>query len=116
MKARWTARQRAAAATWSGRCPSFGDGLLEEVKPTLPDIPEYNLRTMLSLEKNVTGLYISGHPLGDYSKALSALDMNTARLTELLESPDHGLSFDGQRVRMAACSPKCGRRPPRRAT
>ncbi len=26
--------------------------------------------------------------------------MNTARLTELLESPDHGLSFDGQRVRM----------------
>ncbi len=55
---------------------------------------------MLSLEKNVTGLYISGHPLGDYSKALSALDMNTARLTELLESPDHGLSFDGQRVRM----------------
>ena len=83
-----------------GQMSLFGDGLLEEVKPTLPDIPEYNLRTMLSLEKNVTGLYISGHPLGDYSKALSALDMNTARLTELLESPDHGLSFDGQRVRM----------------
>ena len=83
----------------AGQMSLFGDGLLE-VKPTLPDIPEYNLRTMLSLEKNVTGLYISGHPLGDYSKALSALDMNTARLTELLESPDHGLSFDGQRVRM----------------
>ncbi|MFR5796749.1 MAG: DNA polymerase III subunit alpha, partial [Christensenellales bacterium] len=76
----------------AGQMSLFGDGLLEEVKPTLPDIPEYNLRTMLSLEKNVTGLYISGHPLGDYSKALSALDMNTARLTELLESPDHGLS------------------------
>ena len=84
----------------AGQMSLFGDGLLEEVKPALPDIPEYNLRTMLSLEKNVTGLYISGHPLGDYSKALSALDMNTARLTELLESPDHGLSFDGQRVRM----------------
>ena len=84
----------------AGQMSLFSDGLLEEVKPTLPDIPEYNLRTMLSLEKNVTGLYISGHPLGDYSKALSALDMNTARLTELLESPDHGLSFDGQRVRM----------------
>ncbi len=46
---------------------SLGDGS-EEVKPRCPDIPEYNLRTMLSLEKNVTGLYISGHPLGDYSK------------------------------------------------
>ena len=39
-----------------GQMSLFGNGLLEEVKPTLPDIPEYNLRTMLSLEKNVTGL------------------------------------------------------------
>ncbi|MFR3407883.1 MAG: OB-fold nucleic acid binding domain-containing protein [Christensenellales bacterium] len=45
-------------------------------------------------------MYISGHPLGDYGKALSALDMNTARLAELLEAPDHGLSSDGMRVRM----------------
>ena len=84
----------------AGQLSLFGDGLLDEVKPTLPDIPEYNLRMMLSLEKNVTGLYISGHPLGDYGKALSALDMNTARLAELLEAPDHGLSSDGMRVRM----------------
>ena len=84
----------------AGQLSLFGDGLLDEVKPTLPDIPEYNLRMMLNLEKNVTGLYISGHPLGDYGKALSALDMNTARLAELLEAPDHGLSSDGMRVRM----------------
>ena len=30
--------------------------------------PRIQPPTMLSLEKNVTGLYISGHPLGDYSK------------------------------------------------
>lgn len=39
----------------AGQLSLFGDGLLDEVKPTLPDIPEYNLRMMLSLEKNVTG-------------------------------------------------------------
>ena len=83
-----------------GQMSLFGDGMLEDVTPTLPDIPEYNLRTMLSLEKNVTGLYISGHPLGDYAKSLAALSMNTARLSELLEEPDHGLACDGQRVRM----------------
>ena len=83
-----------------GQMSLFGDGMLEDVTPTLPDIPEYNLRTMLSLEKNVTGLYISGHPLGDYAKSLAALSMNTARLSELLEGTDHGLACDGQRVRM----------------
>lgn len=83
-----------------GQMSLFGDGILEDVTPTLPDIPEYNLRTMLSLEKNVTGLYISGHPLGDYAKSLAALSMNTARLSELIEGPDHGLASDGQRVRM----------------
>ena len=83
-----------------GQMSLFGDGMLEDVTPTLPDIPEYNLRTMLSLEKNVTGLYISGHPLGDYAKSLAALSMNTARLSELIEGPDHGLASDGQRVRM----------------
>ncbi|MEI3405704.1 MAG: OB-fold nucleic acid binding domain-containing protein [Christensenellales bacterium] len=83
-----------------GQMSLFGDGMLEDVTPTLPDIPEYNLRTMLSLEKNVTGLYISGHPLGDYAKSLAALSMNTARLSELLEGTDHGLASDGQRVRM----------------
>lgn len=83
-----------------GQMSLFGDGMLEDVTPTLPNIPEYNLRTMLSLEKNVTGLYISGHPLGDYAKSLAALSMNTARLSELIEGPDHGLASDGQRVRM----------------
>ncbi|MBR3843468.1 MAG: DNA polymerase III subunit alpha [Christensenellaceae bacterium] len=36
----------------------------------LPDIPEYDHRTRLALEKERTGLYISGHPLQQYAEIL----------------------------------------------
>ena len=83
-----------------GQMSLFGDGMLEEVTPTLPSIPDYPTRTKLNFEKNVTGLYITGHPLTDYTKNLGRLTMNTSALTELLESPDGGLSHDGMRVQM----------------
>ena len=84
----------------AGQLSLFGDGMLESVNPPLPDVPEFNLRTRLSFEKSVTGLYITGHPLSDYTGALARLSMSTAALAELLEGPDHGLSHDGERVQM----------------
>lgn len=36
-----------------------------------PDIPEYPSRTLLSMEKEILGLYISGHPLGEFEKEIS---------------------------------------------
>ena len=84
----------------AGQMSLFGDGMLEAVNPPLPDVEEFGLRTRLSFEKSVTGLYITGHPLGDYTDALSRLSMSTSALSELMEGPDHGLSCDGQRVQM----------------
>ena len=84
----------------AGQMSLFGDGMLEEVNPPLPNIPDFNLRTKLTFEKNMTGLYITGHPLGDYSTALAQMDMNTSMLAEIMEGEDHGLSRDGMRVRM----------------
>ena len=84
----------------AGQMSLFGDGMLEAVHPPLPDLPPYNLRTRLGYEKSVTGLYITGHPLSDYSAALSALTMDTAELARLMDGPDHGLSADGMRVQM----------------
>ena len=83
-----------------GQMSLFGDGMLEEVNPPLPDIPDFNLRTRLTFEKNMTGLYITGHPLGDYTKALAQMDMSTSQLAEIMEAEDHGLSRDGMHVRM----------------
>ncbi|MBQ4266099.1 MAG: DNA polymerase III subunit alpha [Clostridia bacterium] len=84
----------------AGQMSLFGDGMLEEVNPPLPDIPDFNLRTKLTFEKNMTGLYITGHPLGDYTDALAQMDMSTSQLAEIMEAEDHGLSRDGMRVRM----------------
>ncbi|MBR2942966.1 MAG: DNA polymerase III subunit alpha, partial [Clostridia bacterium] len=83
-----------------GQMSLFGDFMLEEVTPPLPRIADVPLRTRLKYEKSVTGLYITGHPLGEYTISLSNLRMNTAALAEIIEEPDHGLSADGMRVSM----------------
>ncbi|MGI6174819.1 MAG: DNA polymerase III subunit alpha [Christensenellales bacterium] len=50
-------------------------GLLEEEEPTieLKDAPELEKNILLAMEKEMTGVYISGHPLDAYEKELSAL-------------------------------------------
>lgn len=37
---------------------------------SLPDIEEYPAKVLLSMEKEMTGVYISGHPLDEYKDAL----------------------------------------------
>ncbi len=39
-------------------------------KDELPDIAEYSQRDLLSMEKEVLGIYLSGHPLAEYEAAL----------------------------------------------
>lgn len=91
---------RTKKANVSGQMSFLSDGLLGTVHPPLPNLPPFSLRERLRLEKSVTGLYITGHPLSDYSDALSRLSMNTAELARLTEAEDHGLHADGMRVRM----------------
>ncbi len=39
----------------------------------LPDREEFPLKALLSMEKEMTGVYISGHPLDEYKKSLEGL-------------------------------------------
>ena len=41
-----------------------GDGQTEEV--SLPNIPDYTAQERMRMEKETTGLYLSGHPMADY--------------------------------------------------
>ncbi len=45
-----------------------GFGQEEEKKSSLvlPDIPEYSKRELMAMEREVTGLYLSGHPMDEY--------------------------------------------------
>lgn len=65
-----------------------------------PDVGEYPYKQLLSMEKEMTGVYVSGHPLDEYRKELEALEINTAWVAELKEHPDNGVDEDGKHVMM----------------
>lgn len=79
---------------------AFGDAPLVEEHHQLPSLPDYSLRQRLAYEKEITGVYITGHPLDDYRDVLQKLSFTTASLEGLEEQEDHGLSLDGQIVEM----------------
>lgn len=79
---------------------AFGGAPLVQENHALPNLPDYPLRQRLALEKEIAGVYITGHPLDDYRDVLGKLPFSTADLDGLEEREDRGLSLDGQIVDM----------------
>jgi len=52
------------------------------------------------MEKETTGVYITGHPLDDFRDTLAGMEFSTAFLADLGEAEDGGLFWDGRRVRL----------------
>ena len=56
-----------------GQFDLFGGGEGEEsfgqVEVALPDIPEFDRHKLMAMEKETTGLYLSGHPMDEYREA-----------------------------------------------
>ena len=75
-----------------------------------PAVGEYSHRQLLEMEKEMTGVYVSGHPLDEYREQLEKFKCNTAWVQELKDRPDGGLNDDGAAVTMggiiAAARPK----------
>ena len=44
----------------------MGNDAVRDTQIALPDIPEVSKRELLSMEKETTGLYLSGHPMDEY--------------------------------------------------
>lgn len=79
---------------------AFGETPVLEETNTLPNLPDYPLRQRLAMEKEIAGVYITGHPLDDYRDVLRTLDFSTADLEDLEERADHGMELDGRAVNM----------------
>jgi|GEM_PF-6900364 len=47
-------------------------------EPEYPNVPDFPLLEKLAMEKEMTGLYVTGHPLGSYQAALEALPLVTS--------------------------------------
>ncbi|UCE82802.1 MAG: DNA polymerase III subunit alpha, partial [Deltaproteobacteria bacterium] len=56
----------------SGQISMFGTfaGQQRDSEPSLPNIPEWNQRQKLALEKEALGFYFTGHPLDGYEKEM----------------------------------------------
>ena len=70
-----------------------------DVRPDaqIPDLPEFDMNALLSMEREVLGIYISGHPLIEFNDELSKLDTN---ISALLEADGTGQYADEQRMRL----------------
>lgn len=71
-------------------------------KDDFPDVKEFDKKYLLSLEKEMLGLYISGHPLEEYEEELD-IYTNT-RISDIVDIDDDDADttdrkvYDGQRV------------------
>ncbi len=70
-------------------------------KDSLPNINEFPKKALLSMEKEMLGIYVSGHPLGSYEEDLKAVSsITTTELSKEIEETTD-IIRDGQRVTIA---------------
>ncbi len=74
-----------------------GGGDVEIPTPAIPDVEEWSIFQELSKERDVVGIYISGHPMDDYSLEVENFcDMNLSLLsTRINELPNKEFSVAG---------------------
>ena len=69
--------------------------------PPMPAMKEFSMADRLQMEKETTGVYISGHPLDEYTEELSRLAVSSRLLEELSESdPETLMRYDQRSVAM----------------
>ena len=76
------------------------------ISDTLPNIKEFESKRLLSMEKEMIGLYLSGHPLTEYADELNMITtMTTSGIVEntgedMLEVGEGKMELDGKYVTM----------------
>ncbi len=74
---------------------------------TIPDMPEHTRKALLSMEKEMTGVYITGHPLDEVAELLSAGFTTVSQVEEMAQDETSGLEHDGENVSMAGILTVC---------
>ncbi len=89
----------------------FGDTEMFEVHdPQIPECNEWTLPMQLQYEKEVTGFYISGHPLDDYSQTMKRYckaNIDDVR-NNLISFKDQQITFAGMITESAQKTSKTG--------
>ena len=78
---------------------------IQKMKYNYMEMDEFSEKELLSMEKEMLGIYISGHPLEKYRKQLDEVtNFNTAQIEETIEQMTAGEKCDlqdGQSVKLA---------------
>ena len=96
-----------ARANVAGQMDLFGGGAEDEPavagEVELPNVEEFSRRELLAMEREVAGLYLSGHPMDEYTPL--AREAGATRMAEILNAfsgePERASLRDGQRVTVA---------------
>ena len=88
-----------------GQIDLFGMGneAVQDTQIALPDIPELSKRELLSMEKETTGLYLSGHPMDEYRELARQAEAASIRkiIDDLSGGSEKPVYRDGMNVRLA---------------
>ncbi|NLD50068.1 MAG: DNA polymerase III subunit alpha [Clostridiaceae bacterium] len=75
----------------------IGKGVAKD-EEIYPDIKEYPGRVLLSMEKDMLGLYVSGHPLSDFEKEISErVTVVSSDLNMGINDGEEGISIDNSK-------------------
>lgn len=78
-----------------GQISLFASEELKNPEVKYPNIKEFNKRNLLAMEKEMTGLYITGHPLDDYAQSLKMQTSNAiSKIFLVQETLDDTLETD----------------------
>ena len=87
-----------------GQMDLFGGGEDEPAaKIVLPDVEEFPLRDLMAMEHEVTGLYLSGHPMDEYramAKSAGAVSIGGV-IEDYTKEGGNTVFFDDQRIKIA---------------
>ncbi len=90
----------------SAQMSLFGDIIRDEkIEVTYPNIPELELNEKLAKEKEVLGVYVSGHPFEKYVNSFPDCTFNCSLLDDYVEDEDGNRTYnriqDGMHITMA---------------
>ena len=83
----------------AGQLSLFGGG--EEISApqvTIPDLKEFPLLELLKMERDMTGFFLSGHPISEYE--WYAKRINATRIGDIISADSTADIIDGDRVRI----------------
>ena len=75
----------------------FADAVLDD-SVEYPDIKEFNKKTLLKHERDIIGVYMSGHPLQDYVKKFADFNLSSDMMIQEEEEMEGAEDFDNEDI------------------